>query len=191
MLPNSHFEKIEKGAIDQINPSAKPITKDANVAPKKVVEIKENALDKNVKASDDDDDSEYDYYNEYDDDIDGDDTLVTVTPKIVAANKMRMYKVPQILRECKNFNAVLVMFLFFNRTPPPAAAASKVNKPTTTSTSAPMTVSKVKSNPKLKLISDADDLDEDEGVTDGASDEGKKKLLAIRWQCKNDSISKF
>lgn len=35
-----------------------------------------------------------------------------------------------------------------------------------------MTQSKVKSNPKLKLINDADDLDEDEGVTDGASDEG-------------------
>lgn len=85
MLPNSHFEKIEKDAIDQINPS-KPITK-------KVIEIKENALDKNAKAmADDEDDSEYDYYNdnEYDDDIDNDD-IVTVTPKIIA-NKMCKYK---------------------------------------------------------------------------------------------------
>lgn len=91
MLPDSHFEKIEKGAIDHINPSAKPITtKDENVASKKVVEIKENALDKNIKTVSDDEDPEYDYYNdndnEYDDDIDNDD-LVTVTPKIVT-NKM-------------------------------------------------------------------------------------------------------
>lgn len=30
-------------------------------------------------------------------------------------------------------------------------------------------------NPKLKLISDADDLDDDEAVTDGDSDEGNSK----------------
>lgn len=58
--------------------------------------------------------------------------------------------------------------LFFHLT------ASKVNKPATTTTSVPTTVSKVKSNQSMKLISDADDLDEDEGVTDGASDEGNK-----------------
>lgn len=86
MLPRKHFDKIEKGAIDHISPSsAKPITKDEH-SPKKVVEIKENSLDKNTKASDDDDD-EYDYY--YDDDIDStDDQIITVTPKTVS-NKMR------------------------------------------------------------------------------------------------------
>lgn len=85
MLPNSHFEKIEKGAIDHINPSsAKPITKEEN-SPKKVVEIKEKALDKNTKAIDDDDDA-YDYYNdnEYDDDDNEADDIVTVTPKVVS-----------------------------------------------------------------------------------------------------------
>lgn len=48
-----------------------------------------------------------------------------------------------------------------------------MNKPTPSTTSAPIFVPKVKSNPsKLKLISDADDLDDDEAVTDGDSDEG-------------------
>lgn len=83
MLPQKHFDKIEKGAIDQINPSAKPTIKNENT-PKKVVEIKENALDKNTKAADDDD-AEYDYY--YDDDNDNDEDIVTVTPKTVS-NKL-------------------------------------------------------------------------------------------------------
>lgn len=90
MLPQKHFDKIEKGAIDQINPSAKPITKDS---PKKVVEIKENSLDKNSKAADDEDDSEYDYY--YDDDDNED--IVTVTPKTLT-NKMRTYEIRGLRR---------------------------------------------------------------------------------------------
>lgn len=88
MLPKKHFDKIEKDAIDQINASAKPITKQENVAPKKVVEIKENALDKNSKVSDDDDDPEYDY-NYYDDDGENED-IVTVTPK-TGSSTMRKY----------------------------------------------------------------------------------------------------
>lgn len=80
MLPKKHFDKIEKDAIDQISSSVKPITKE-ETSPKKVVEIKENALDKNSKVTDENDDSEYDYYSdEYDDDLDTDD-IVTVTPK--------------------------------------------------------------------------------------------------------------
>lgn len=82
MLPKKHFDKIEKDAIDQINGSAKPNTKEEN-SPKKVVDIKENASYKNIKVSDDDDDSEYDYY--YDDDNDNDDDIVAVTPKIVTS----------------------------------------------------------------------------------------------------------
>lgn len=52
-----------------------------------------------------------------------------------------------------------------------------MNKPTPSTTSAPLTAPKAKStNPKLKLISDADDLDDDETVTDGESDEGWFKI---------------
>lgn len=87
MLPQKHFDKIEKGAIDHITPSAKPALAKDEHAPKKMVEIKDNALDKNAK--DDDDDSEYDYY--YDDDIDNGDDIVTVTPKTVS-NKTRKCK---------------------------------------------------------------------------------------------------
>lgn len=85
MLPQKHFDKIEKGAIDQINPSTKPAK--VENPPKKVVEIKENALDKKVSA--DDDEYEYDY--NYDDDIDNNDDIVNVTPK-TAPNKMRAYQ---------------------------------------------------------------------------------------------------
>lgn len=47
-----------------------------------------------------------------------------------------------------------------------------MNKATTSTTAAPKPESKVKSDPKLKLVNDTDDLDEDEGETDGESDEG-------------------
>lgn len=67
--------------------------------------------------------------------------------------------------------------------------ASKVNKPAPSTTAAPLTESKVKSNPKLKLINDTDDLDEDEGETDGESDEGtpqrEKKRRRTQFYMKN------
>lgn len=85
MLPKEHFDKIEKGAIDQISSTAKSITKEEPPS-KKVVEIKENSLDKSAKVPTDVDDSQYDYYSDdmYDDDADNEEDIVTVKPKITS-----------------------------------------------------------------------------------------------------------
>lgn len=85
MLPQKHFDKIEKDAVDMIG-GHEP-AKDEKIA-KKVVEIKENAIEKNAKTvdeddSDDSDDDDYYDYN-YDDDSDNyNEDLVTLTPKTV------------------------------------------------------------------------------------------------------------
>lgn len=67
MLPKEHFDRIEKDAVDMINTKEEKSTK-------KVVEIKENAVDRTTKLSpddedDDEDDYEYDYNYDYKDDI--------------------------------------------------------------------------------------------------------------------------
>lgn len=86
MLPKRHFDEIEKDAIDQINSSAQPVTKEAKLS-KKVVEIRENAIERSTKSSpDDEDDDEYEYDYNYDDDTYKDD-VVTATPKPISAIK--------------------------------------------------------------------------------------------------------
>lgn len=66
MLPKEHFDRIEKDAIDMINSNEQKSIK-------KIVEIKENVIDRTADASldgDDEDDYEYDYnYDDYKDDI--------------------------------------------------------------------------------------------------------------------------
>lgn len=78
MLPMKHFDAIEKEAMDMLRNST-----DSTV--KKVVDIKENAIDKNAKPlADDEYDDEYDYTN---DDIDNDgDEIISITPKSVSVS---------------------------------------------------------------------------------------------------------
>lgn len=85
MLPQKHFDKIEKAAAELLNHA----TADSlgTKKSKKVIEIKENTIDKNVKSttvSDDEYVDDYDY--NYDDDSENeDDDIVTMTSKTVSA----------------------------------------------------------------------------------------------------------
>jgi len=78
MLPQSHFDRIEKAAAEQLN---NPTFEKS----KKVVEIKENTIDKNIKSTtvaDEEYDGDYEY--DYNNDDTEDEDIVTITPKSVS-----------------------------------------------------------------------------------------------------------
>lgn len=84
MLPQKHFDALEKEAIDMLKSS----TDSSDSKVKKVVDIKENAIDKNAKPLPDDEyDDDYDYSN---DDGDTDDEVVSITPKSVSPIKCKL-----------------------------------------------------------------------------------------------------
>lgn len=86
MLPKKHFDRIEKEARDMMAKAAADAAAAGNKndasKSKKVVDTKENAIEKSAGASSDNDEYEYDYYYDDNDNYtsDGDD-IVTVTPK--------------------------------------------------------------------------------------------------------------
>lgn len=85
MLPQKHFDALEKEAMDMLNSS----TDSSDTKVKKVVDIKENAIDKTSKTLSDDDayDDDYEYTN---DDGDSDtDEVISITPKPVSAIKCK------------------------------------------------------------------------------------------------------
>lgn len=82
MLPQNHFDRIEKANAEQVNSATVEKSR-------KVVEIKENTIDKNIKSTtvaDDEYDGDYDY--SYDDDTEDED-IVTITPKSVSTTAKR------------------------------------------------------------------------------------------------------
>lgn len=89
MLPQKHFDRIEKAAAEILNASTE--SSDLKKS-KKVIEIKENSIDKSIRTStvsDDEYDDEYEYnYDDSDSDTDGD-TIVTITPKPVPTTKRK------------------------------------------------------------------------------------------------------
>lgn len=86
MLPKKHFDRIEKEALDMTKSTTDSIAVNKSDAfkSKKVIDIKENAIEKSAGATSDNDEYEYDYNDYYDDNdnytSDGDD-IITVTPK--------------------------------------------------------------------------------------------------------------
>lgn len=77
MLPAKHFNLFDK-SMETLKSSTEA-TLDSKS--KNIIEIKENAIDKNAKTSTDDEyDDEYDYYGDSDNDSD---EVVPITPKSV------------------------------------------------------------------------------------------------------------
>lgn len=86
MLPKKHFEEFEKAAMEMLKSS----TDSSDSKVKKVVDIKENTIDKNAKASTDDEyDDEYDY--NYDDSDNETDEIVSITPKSTSTTRREYF----------------------------------------------------------------------------------------------------
>lgn len=86
MLPQEHYNLIEKEAMDMLKSST--VSTNVNKL-KKVVDIKENSVTKNDKPlSDDEYDDDYDYNYDADDEGDNDsEEVVAITPKTVPTTK--------------------------------------------------------------------------------------------------------
>lgn len=115
MLPQKHFDLIEKEAMDMLKSS----TDASNInKSKKVVDIKENSITKNDKPlSDDEYDDDYDYNYDIDDDGDNDsEEVVSITPKPVPTTKgmyIRAFKQNKKAKSIKNVSIVNSVGCFF------------------------------------------------------------------------------